>query len=222
MGVPRNPVTPEPFCKQWKAETEDNPNISWYLSPGVQGGFGQRKKKAALILRIWPSSDQLPLLSPSFTERCTFASLQFGEDEPFQCVSSASEGVSSPGIPLKTIFLTPSPLLLPCCTCSDHFPCLTSSSITHYTHISIIWQTQGFILHLLLPLTARINTTNWVKVMTWRSVHFGQAQLGGQCTAGSCILLPGTVTSAPAEGALKEEPLLLVHRLTLNFYFSQL
>lgn len=220
MGVPRNSVTPEPFCKEWQTETKDNPNISWHSSPGARRVWAM-KKRSTLILRIWPSSDQLPLLSPSSTEGCTFASLQFGEDETFQCVSSASEGVSSPGIPLKTIsWPPPSPLLLPCCTCSGYFHFLTSS-ITHYTHISIIWKIQGSILHILLPLTARINSTTWVKVMTWRPECFGHAQLGGQCTRRSCVLPPGTVPSAPAEGALNEGPLLVMHRLTLNFYFSQ-
>lgn len=68
MEMPRNPVTPEPFFKQQKAETKDNPNISWHSSPEMRGGFGPRKEQAPLILRIGPSSDQLPLLSSSSTE----------------------------------------------------------------------------------------------------------------------------------------------------------
>lgn len=127
--------------------------------------------------------------------------------------------MSSPGIPVKTNCLTPFPPVAPMLYLL-YFHCLTSSSITHYTHSSIIWQIQGSILHLLLPLTARTNTPTWVKVMTWRPKCSGHAPLCGQCRR-SCVLPPGTVTSAPAEGALKDGPLLVVHRITLNSYFSQ-
>lgn len=106
MGVPRYPVTPEPFCKQGKAETKTTKHLLTFFSKSAKRVWAM-KKQAPLILRIWPSSNQFPLLSPSSTEGCTFASLQFGEDKPFRCISSASEGVNSPGIPLKTIFLTP-------------------------------------------------------------------------------------------------------------------
>lgn len=43
MAVPRNPVTPEPFCKQWKAETKDNQTSPDILLQECKEGLGHEE-----------------------------------------------------------------------------------------------------------------------------------------------------------------------------------